>query len=449
MLYARSNIQFKNTAGQSISLKFFSKSHIVDPVELSIKDLDVQTLSIQLACVADLCIAFKHGSSKDWSSDYLLRDILYDRQHVHHETSTTLVLIVGHEILKNKMEQVDDFIVEIVSGIRIVNSLPYHIEVKCNEMSGAKSHSLSPKLIRLQPGRCALIPMIRAGSTFSLRLLGKQRINTDEDDNIIQRKNSRPIEWIEWSNAVELRDVLNGNGSNVTEETVEVPCKFFPKLKVKLRKIRDPSKDESFVKRYTSTPTIEIYTDIWIQNNSGLRLTYRLKSRSTGEVALVNDNYCGYSSLSSTSTSGPILGLVMLTSLQLKIEMSQRTDDHLVCLQDFSNVSVEMPNLSQQSKNQWSAKLRISDTSFTSFELLLGNIYFGLSLQPGIGVFHRTKILVITPRYVIQNLTTSLINVFPVRIWKRYRISSTGAESECESLVIYFLILGSGQGIHG
>jgi hypothetical protein len=465
VLYSRSNIQFKNTAGQPISLRFTSRSkQHLDPVEVSIKDLDIQGLSVELACDPELCISFKHGNlpGQDWSTELLVRELLSDRKHVHHDTTTTLVLIVSHDVLKNKADEVDDYLIEIVSGIRIVNALPYHVEVKCNETQGAKSHSLSPKIIRLNPGRCTLVPMIRVGSVFALRVIGKPRAGSPEEEDevssVFKRKFSRPVDWVEWSSSIDLRDVFHVNASNVNEETIDIPCKFFPNLKVKLRKIRDPSKDESFAKRYTSTPTIEIYTDIWIQNNSGIHLAYRLKSRSLGAVEVVNDSFCGYNAISSrvsgceksgggsvsgmsgggqkgSPNSGPILGLVAMSSIQLKCELSQESDEgQMISLQDFSNVSIQLPNLSQESKHKWSPKVRLSDTTFKSYELPFGNLYFGLSLQPGFGVFHRTKILVITPRYVIQNLSSLLVNIFPVRIWKRYRISSTGAESECKFL---------------
>jgi hypothetical protein len=446
-------------------------------VEVSIKDLDIQGLSVELACDPELCISFKHEypPGQDWSTEILVRELLSDRKHLHHDTSTTLVLIVSRDVLKNKADEVDDYLIEIVSGIRILNALPYHVEVKCNETNGAKSHSLSPRIIRLNPGRCTLVPMIRVGSVFALRVIGKPKALTEEDDgSVLKRKHLRPVPWVEWSSSIDLKDVFHSNASNVTEETIDIPCKFFPNLKVKLRKIRDPSKDESFAKRYTSTPTVEIYTDIWIQNNSGIHLAYRLKSRSLGTVEVVNDSFCGYNAISSrvsgcgmsvgsgggggggatcsnkgAPNSGPILGLVAMSSIQLKCELSQESDEgQMICLQDFNNVSIQLPNLSQESKHKWSPKVKLSETTFKSYELPFGNLYFGLSLQPGFGVFHRTKILVITPRYVIQNLSSLFVNIFPVRIWKRYRVSSSGAESECKfvcwefhSLLLSHLVL--------
>jgi hypothetical protein len=451
ILYSRSNIQFKNSAGQPVSLKFTSKSRPMVSMELSIRDLDVQGLSVELACVPDLWLSYKHESISEWSSEIAFHELLQERKQMfHQETTTTLVLIVGHELLRNKTDEVDDFLIEIVSGIRIVNALPYHLEVKCNESLASKSHSLAPKLIRLSPGKCTLMPMIRAGSTLYIRIVGKQRARADADvdDTASVRKHPRRgVDWIDWSPPIDLTESFQGFGNkccgtNVDDETVEVPCKFLSKLKVKLRKVRDPSKEESFAKRYTSTPTIEIYTDFWIQNNSGIRLSYRMKSRTTGEVEVVNDNYCGYSAISSTLStingkspvSGPILGLIAMSSIQLKCELRQEVEDErMISLQDFNNVTVQLPNLAQQSKEQWSPKVKLSQTTFKSYELLFGNLYLGLSLQPGFGVFHRTNILVITPRYVIQNLTSCLINVFPVRIWKRYRVSSTGIETDCKS----------------
>jgi hypothetical protein len=380
-----------------------------------------------------LKISFKHDTSKEWSNEILIQQLLRDRKHIYDETATSLILYVDHESLRNKVEIANDYLIEIVSGIRIVNALPYRIEVKCNESIGAKRHSLTEKIkIRLNSGRCALLPMIRSGSTFNLRIVGKyQKILKDAGSRVLAAGGA------EWSPSIDIQDVFQTSSVNVTEAPLKMPCPFFPQLKVKLRKIRDPSKDESFATRYTSTPTIEILTDFWIQNNSGIRLHYRMKSKLTGESEELNDDFCGpnpmaSSTLSSSLTYGPIMGLLSMSSIQFRCDLHPgQIQDRLVSFQEFDPIQIQLPNLSQQSKNKWSAKVKILSATFRDYELSFGNLYFGLSLQTGVGVFQRTKILVITPRYLIQNLTSSVINIFPVRIWKRYRISSTGAETEC------------------
>lgn len=396
-------------------------------------------------------VSFKHDELKDWPYDILLSELLMDRKRNYHESITSLILHVVHERLRNNTDYVDDYLIEIISGIRIVNALPYKLEIKCNESMNAKTNSLSKVNLKLQPGKCALLPMIKVQSKFQIRIIEKKKSFIDSDGEVEEPISSPKSKSIRshtklaiWSDLIDLKDVFHSGQMNITEEEIKLPCEFHPNLKVKLRKIRDSSIGESFAPRYTSTPTIEIYTDFWIQNNSGIRLSYRMKSRSSGEVEEISDNECSLNSFpplygTITSTNGPVLGLIGMTSFQLKCSKTQEIDEQMISLQDFEKVNIQVPNLGQQSKNKWSSKVKITSASFSSFELLFGNLYFGLSLHPGIGVFQRTKILVITPRYLIQNLTSHFINVFPVRIWKRFRVASTGAETECK-LIFYYLL---------
>lgn len=453
-LRARSNIQFKNLSGGDFKIRATAKSQEFSmPLEIDMLDLQSRGLPIYMITDRKLSISVFNEKFQMWSDEVLLLDLI-DSNVKRHQIGCN-IFFFGKERIEDPVDKrfIFDYTIEIVSGLKLVNSLPYRIEVQYlekisrrpenGELAIVKSAPSRP--IALNAGQETLLPIglqIHMASTISIRIVGQR-----------SKKSPRTTAKTKWSGPIQLNDIFKGGVSNVTDEDMTVPCTFTRSLQttVRVRKIRDPSK-EDVNSKYSSTPTVEVYTDLWIQNNSGVPLWYKVK-RKSGESELLGDfdagpndfairskkvferlrkigsEAMGNDRVRETPVSGPIMGLIDVKTIRFKCDTRSNPVGDVVSLQGFGNITTYLPNISDTADTAWSPKVNLS-SQFSDKEVVCDKVWLGISLTPAVGVFSKTMVLVITPRYIVQNMTSLGIEVFPVQLLKRMRRSATEKEHQ-------------------
>ena len=462
-LRARSNVQFKNLTGGICRLKIIAKSQeTAFGHEIEIPDLESRCLPISMINDPRLSLSVYNARFHMWSKEAPLLDLIND--NVKKYEIGCSVLFFGKERIEDPTDKrfIFDYNIDIVSGLKLVNSLPYRIEVKYEEHITKRPESgdmtimttVPTKPVGINAGQETLLPIglqIHMLSTISIRIVGTHD----------KRSSKRLAAKTKWSHPVELHDLFKHKVSNVTDEEIVVPCTFTRSLqsKVRLRKIRDPSK-EDINSEYSTTPLIEVYTDLWIQNNSGVPLWYKVKQKS-GDTELLGDMDAGpndfavrskkmYDKLRKigseamsadnarvTPPSGPIMGMLDVKSVQIKCDARSVPAGDIVSLQEFGNITTYMPNIEAAVEAIWSSKVGLT-SPFDSQEVVCDNVWLGLSLSPAYGVFSKTQVLVITPRYILRNMTSLGIDIFPVQLWKRMRRAATEKEHQGLSFLKLF-----------
>ena len=452
-LRARSNIQFKNLTGGAYRIRAMSQG-TAQPLEMELPDLESRCLPINMINEPRLRVSVFNSKTRMWSNDVPLLELI--NSNVKKYEIGCSVLFFGKERVEDPIDKrfIYDYHIEIVSGLKLVNSLPYRIEVKYIEQiyerpnagEALLAKTAATKLVSLHAGQETLLPIglqIHMTSTISFRVVGSRS----------KTANKGITSKTKWSRPVELHDLFKHKLANVTDEDLMVPCTFTRSMqsKVRLRKIRDPSK-EDIQSKYSTTPVVEVFTDLWIQNNSGVPLWYKLKQKS-GDSELLADLDAGPNdfavrskkiydklrkigsdamaadSVRVTPARGPIMGLLDVKSIQIKCDGRTNPVGDIVSLQEFGNITTYLPNIDSSSDMVWSAKVGLT-SPFKNQEVMCDNVWLGVSLTPAVGVFSKSRVLVITPRYVLQNMTSLAIDIFPVQLWKRMRRASTEKEHQ-------------------
>jgi hypothetical protein len=453
-LRARSNIQFKNLSGGSFKLRATARSQEFSlPLEVDMLDLESRCLPLHMITDRKLTISVYNEKFQMWSDEVLLLDLI-DSNVKRHQIGCN-VFFFGKERIEDPVDKrfIFDYNIEIVSGLKLVNALPYRIEVQYMEKISRRPENGELAMIKTAPsrpiglnaGQETLLPIglqIHMASTISIRIVGQR-----------DKKTRRSTAKTKWSRAIELNDLFKLGVANITDENLVIPCTFTSSLQtsVRIRKIRDPSK-EDVNSKYSSTPTVEVFTDLWIQNNSGVPMWYKVKKKS-GESELLGDfdsgpndfairskklfdrlrmigsEAMGTDRLRETPHTGPIMGLLDVKSIKFKCDTRSNPVGDIVSLQGFGNITTYLPNIAESADSAWSAKVSVA-SQFVDEETVCGNVWLGLSLTPAVGVFSKTMILVITPRYIVQNMSSLGIEVFPVQLWKRMRRAATEKEHQ-------------------
>lgn len=415
-------------------------------------DMESKCLPIQIITDPKMTVSVYNEKFKMWSSEISLLDLINDNVKKHQIGCS--VFFFGKERVEDPVDKrfIFDYQIDIVSGLKLVNSLPYKIEIQYSEKISRRPEngeltmvsSAPSRPIGLNAGQETLLPIglqIHMASTIAIRIVG----------NKSRRERRATNTKTKWSRPIELNDLFKTGVANVTDDDVVVPCTFTRSLQsaVRIRKIRDPSK-EDINSKYSTTPVLELFTDLWIQNNCGVPMWYKIKNKS-GYSELLADHDAGPNdfalrskkireklrvigseammteSSKETPSMGPVMGHLDAKTMQLKCDTRSSASGDIVSLQGFGTVTTYMPDVEEEADLKWSSKVALT-SKFTDEELVVGNVWLGLSLTQAFGVFSKTQVLVITPRYILQNMSSLTIDVFPVQLWKRIRRAATEKE---------------------
>ena len=437
---ARSNVRIRNMTGNTLGVRIDTADSEYDENVIHLENFEVNYLPLPLINEKELKLAL-HNSDGSWTKSIPFVDLV-QCEGGRFISGGYLLYVESQKYCGNKDKlEIYDHFVEIVSGIRLVNALPYRVEVrysqeKDSDQSWIKmgSHPLSSKSCRVavECGEETLIP-VSLNRLEDLKLsfrLGSFTKNNDFN--------------VKFSESIHFLNFFDKDSPNITTEDVNVHLfnkegSHSFKRPIRVRKIRDSSKD-SLHSRYLSTPTVELISDLWIQNNSGIPLVYRLKD-VRGKQLETNDCECGHNELSVDFTSdkklenGPVLGFLDGEKFQLRLDTEREIVANDITLHKWGNIKtkVNLPssfNSGIFKNTSWSKTISISSNSIVAGEVECDGIWLGVSIERGSGVFSHALIAVITPRYVLLNKTSLDLDFFPVRLWKRIRKSSTDSETQ-------------------
>lgn len=441
---ARSNVRIRNMTGHTLSLRSDTPHHYQDENNISLLNFEVRGLPLPLITKKELSFALQHEDGSWTKTVSLLGLIGCESRRMMVGGFLLYIESTRHFDEKDKVEMYD-YLIEIVSGIRLVNALPYRVEVKYTQEKDAEqlwkkmsSNSLPRKTfrVRIESGDEHLIP-VNLQNIEHLQLSFRLNSFAEEEQTSANSK-------IKFSEAIDLTSFFDNHFPNITSEDVHVhypnadaSCLF--KRSVRVRKVRDSSK-ESVHSDYLSTPTIEFISDLWVQNNSGIPLFYKFKD-SKGKYLEVQDCEYGSNQVSpdvtcgNTLANGPVLGLLDCEKIQLKIDTERNIVANEITLHMCKNLKthINLPSAVHSGifrNSSWSKQMSVSSTTVMTGEIECDGIWLGICIERGKGIFSNTTIAVITPRYLIRNMTSLDIDFFPVRLWKRLRKSSTDNESQ-------------------
>lgn len=445
---ARSNVRIRNMTGNTLCLRADSPEFdmVDEERNFELHNFEVKGLPLPLINRKELSFAFQNSDGNWTKTVPLLGLIGCESRRVMMGGFLLYIESTRHFHEKDNVEMYD-YLIDIVSGIRLVNALPYRVEVKYTQEKDVdhqswikmSSNTMNKKTLRIkiESGEEQLIP-VSLQNISDLQLSFRLDSFTKEDQSSIASK-------LKFSDPIDLVDFFDKNTPNITAEDVHVhypnaDASMFFKRSIRVRKVRDSSKESAYSK-YLSTPTIEFYSDLWVQNNSGIPLFYKFKD-AKGKYLEVQDNEYGSNQISpevicedSLAANGPVLGLLESEKIQLKIDTERNIAANEITMHKCKKLKthINLPSAVHSGifkNSSWSKQVSISSNAVMTGEMECDGIWLGISIERGKGVFSNTTIAVITPRFMIQNMTSLDIDFFPVRLVKRIRKSSTDNESQ-------------------
>ena len=447
---ARSNVRFRNMTGSALCLRADSLDGFHDESKFDILNFEVKGLPLPLITQKELSFALQNTDGSWTKAVSLLGLIGCDSRRLMIGGYLLYIESTRHYHEKDNVEMYD-YLIEIVSGVRLVNALPYRIEIKYTQEKDAdqswikmSSNALNKKTLRvkIESGEEHLIPV-------SLQNINDLQLSF-RLDSFAKENHATVTTKLRFSEPIDLTDFFDKNSPNITVEDVQVhypniDASCFFKRSIRVRKVRDSSKEEVY-SSYLSTPTIEFHADLWVQNNSGIPLFYKFKDVK-GKYLEVQDSEYGCNQVSPDTmgeeclTHGPVLGLLECEKIQLKIDTERDIVANEITMHKCTNLKthINLPNAVHSGifkNSSWSKQVSISSNAVMTGEIECDGIWLGISIGRGKGVFSNTTIAVITPRFLIHNKTSLDIDFFPVRLWKRMRKSSTDNESQGLNVVI-------------
>lgn len=439
---ARSNLRIQNNTGIDLSLRADCPGNRCDESSFVIRNLDGIGLPLPLIDQQDLALSLLN-SDGSWTKSITLLDLIgCESRRMMIGGYLVYVESTRHYHEKDKME-IFDYTIEIVCGIRLVNVLPYRVEVRYSQdkdhtwMKMSSSNDEKAYRIKIESGDEHLLPI-------NLQDIDNVKFSFRLDSSSIIDSGTTAISKLKFSESIRLIGLFDDDMPNITTEDVGIhflnpdSTESFRRI-IRVKKIRDASKESSY-SEYTSTPTLELHADLWIQNNSGIPLFFKFKD-SKGRQLEVQDIECGINQISPDEcnnqciVNGPVIGLLDSEKLQIKIDSEREIVSNKVTFQKLTHMktNVSLPHSVHSGifkNSSWSKHVVVSSKSIVTGELECDGIWLGISIEKGKGIFSNTNIAVITPRFLIQNKTSLDIDFFPVRLWKRMRKSSTDSETQ-------------------
>ena len=466
---ARSNIRVRNGTDTPIRMRIYDpdggpQDHCL---ELTISPKGKKAIPINILQNNALQFALYCGITHSWLERKHISDIVC--AEAGRVLTGLYVLYIKSSLLSDadSRRQLMDHIIEVTGGFKFVNALPYSVEMKyfvarSDETFGAGEVALREQRTVLRAGQEVVLPLsLRSpeASAIKVRIVSshggaKPRRNYPSGAPMNRlrpglRRNSfnglvsspesvlsRELE--KWSDEVSLGDVMKDNAANTVEDVVIIPAYYTnAAVEVKVLKIRDPRRENlQYESEAHASCMVILYADMWIQNNSGIPLAYKVRTTS-GDSRVVSDKESGQYDLGESVNqllvggvgqllppkNGPTIGPLDAKYMRVsKIDASKdgETRQNITSLQKFGNVTVQPPVSFGRSKS----RMKIFLSSSVPAEVRCGNVWLGVSVKRAPGLFSRTYIVVLTPRYIIQNLTSFNILVFPVRVLRASTISS-------------------------
>jgi hypothetical protein len=464
---ARSNFQVENRTCGPLHLRIFDPDSRGDDKPMSEFVIGLgqrKSLPLPLLLNPSLQYALFCHVSKSWLKRQSLMEIVCADEGC--TIAGTYVLHTGSSLLSDTKTQryLMDHVIEVSSGFTLVNALPYWVEVKYflprEGSAQASGMALREERLSLGTGQEAVLPIsmqfpdtcaIRmrivssSSSSSSTNGFGQRNRPSSTAPTAARRRASHSGEDEKWSDEILLSDIFNERHANSVEADVVIPTYYSNAVtEMKVLKIRDARKENlRYVGQRASTAMVIVYVDVWIQNNSGIPLAYKAKTTG-GDVLRTSDHEAGKFEVGAmwgesggdgilfgldanigidlaVPKHGPVLAPLDTKYLRLKLGQSgSRPFKNVTSLQRFNGVDVQPPIVLDSGKS--SSKIYLS-AGFQA-EIRTGNMWLGVSVKRAPGVFSRSYIVVVTPRYVLQNLTSLDIMVFPLRVLRATTMNS-------------------------
>lgn len=433
ILSTRSNLRIKNSTGRKIKMRshYRTDSSKEETYEFDLDYRSTSAIPVNIIDSDTMEISILLEDATQWSHKIDLFAAITNK--VRKLPCDNCLLYIETSVLKsNSNREMIDYLVEVVNGLQVLNALPYMIQVKCSEeMDVLDTPKAVDKIINIHPGK---LKLLKIGYYESTNVNLSFRIITD-DLNYDMSYSSEM-----WSTPVYVSKYFAKGARNITFGSLEFPNpstrpNSLSSVAVTVRTIKDPSKEYSDdAVSHTSAPIIEFYADAWIQNNSSYDLSYKFSGDTIGSSIVVSDsqrgrdhlNYPDKHELPSLSI-GPLICPLASKSFIFKINKTRIDNLTSLSLQRFKNLKMDVPMLSDK-ESSWSRKVDISQNMCT--ELQCGRVVFGIKVISATGRFSRTNIVVITPHFLIENLTSFHLDILPVETYKRIRVSSISSQSE-------------------
>jgi hypothetical protein len=326
-----------------------------------------------------------------------------------------------------------DHMIDVMSGIRVINALPYCIALRTKSWTTMDSFNGDEQGDTSAANR---VYIIRPGDKFWLPVVNNKLVRVRLNIFSEGRSGSGPRPGPkQWSEALDLHALDSGLQS---QHSLTLPCAAGMNC-VRCNVLL--TEDLASIDSNTDVPTCQtmyVYSDIWVQNNSSIPLRYKF-GRSATERSVVSveasrlvlENYCGSgeggvagvgpggdlfqrqrSADPGDSDSPPLLGPVMAPTGTKNLCVQEWKDGQQ---RDFSPALVEFKNLvhvlpKKGANISWSDDLTLANGH--TGEIRAGSIWLGYMVRQGSGIFKKTTIVTITPRYVVQNKTNVPLRIY-------------------------------------
>ena len=311
-MIARSNIKVRNYSGSILILRLV----VFDVSEITSDRLDIQLapgcvyyIPVQfVACVRTLSMALRRFSDDDsesanWSSAVNISELIGNTCNVNFQnemfflSATSLQLINTMTVTSDTDLQslLFDHTIDIIAGVNVINALPYAIEIKTripiSFSPNLSSADITGELVDANgdmsmksKGHKNAVYVVYPGSKYLLPInynkLAKVNIRINsysvETVNNSQKNNNSTL----WSELFDLKHIFSKDSHDAeTLYTKYLPCVGFagsnPNVKCSILLSKQSVNDALSDTNSPAAPTMLIYTDIWVQNNSAIPLKYK------------------------------------------------------------------------------------------------------------------------------------------------------------------------------
>lgn len=315
-----------------------------------------------------------------------------------------------------------DHTIDIISGVRVINALPYTIALKTRvDVGGANTSNLqqtaSHHVFVAKPGEMFWLPVVN-NKQVKLRL----NIHTVSASKKLTDKNFG-ASHLKWSEIVSFNTTIMNS-----EIPVVLPSSaHMASIRCTLMLTKDLASLDSGTDIHTA-PAMYIYSEIWVQNNSSIPLRYKFnKGGLERHVTIAEDSRIALDPGADVlqplqheesnvamkpehgqNLLGPILspGGTKYVYVQEWKECEPREDS--AALREFKSLVHVLPKKSTHTF--WSDGLTLVNGH--TGEIRTGNVWLGYLVRQCTGIFKKSKVVTITPRYVIQNKTSVPIRIF-------------------------------------
>lgn len=297
--------------------------------------------------------------------------------------------------------RVCDTVIQIFPSLAISNAMPFKIYVRC--WQAPIDDGEDEWKLYLQQSENIDVDGIKSNRHYSSFLSR----DFSHQDSLEKGK-------VVLLNGVNLEECVYVQVARESESKSHIPQWMTP-MRIDFNRVRKKSNDGRFYAfidgqdvstfflgvlfEKQNTPEITIFCPYWIINKTGSSIEIKFGNSSSDTI---RDSGLG---------GLPILGGIDEIAVQVRnIHMDNPFWDHqngnLVPSGDTNMINSNLPS-------HWSNRIRL-DAAGTSFELNCGSHMLGASIKTLTGVFHRSNLVTILPRYILKNGCTIAIEFIPV-----------------------------------